>query len=603
MNNFVPFFVNSNICLKENDISSFSSFMTSIAGNTGNSYITYSLLKELGVDAKSMRHIQNIYTYNFDNAEGDIEYIKSNCSHIFLVLQDQIRINESYGLKLPYKDIENFIIKCQKPLIVVGLGANCLTGYDTEFYKKLSPDLVNFLFFLSHHSKEIGVRGNFTAEVLQSLGIDNVSVVGCPSFYEMGKNRIIRKSKQINISDIILTSRCPIISIRNNNQICQDVAEESIIRSIAFQENFNSYSNFEIQKQFHLSEFSKEQKEKLYKLVYEKFKNWQPDIIIGVNAVDPIIREIFPKALSLGIGAGIFQLKPFPNSHFLDPVGYVSHCSLYKFYKEIRNFKISEDENAEVENFKTQIYQMVQAHNPLKEILSQYRQKYKYLILFPLVVPDAFVRIETPFKQYVLEPFMNYMNQIPSDIGVIVTEHHCYNFITPEIENLLRKKYPNFIYLKGNVNEQNKISSLFFLPYVDAMVNGMSLLGIQALLFDVKIISQNERYNKCIQDCFGLKNINKVLKQKKENKNNIIYWLLTRYYFLAELFHNNDAFAELIRRRYDYFKVNGVDFEFFDKIISFPKFADFVTYFVQKNGFSLVEQTSASIVLKKVNIF
>ena len=72
---------------------------------------------------------------------------------------------------------------------------------------------------------------------------------------------------------------------------------------------------------------------------------------------------------------------------------------------------------------------------------------------------------------------------------------------------------------------------------------------------------------------------------------------------MAELFHNNDAFAELIRRRYDYFKVNGVDFEFFDKIISFPKFADFVTYFVQKNGFSLVEQTSASIVLKKVNIF
>ena len=93
------------------------------------------------------------------------------------------------------------------------------------------------------------------------------------------------------------------------------------------------------------------------------------------------------------------------------------------------------------------------------------------------------------------------------------------------------------------------------------------------------------------------------MKQKKENKNNIIYWLLTRYYFLAELFHNNDTFAELIKRRYDYFKANGVDFEFFDKIISFSKFADFVIDFVQKNGFSLVEQTSAPIVLKKVNIF
>ena len=42
-----PFFINSNICLKQDDISSFEKFMTSIAGNTGNSYITYALIKEL----------------------------------------------------------------------------------------------------------------------------------------------------------------------------------------------------------------------------------------------------------------------------------------------------------------------------------------------------------------------------------------------------------------------------------------------------------------------------------------------------------------------------------------------------------------------------
>ena len=49
----------------------------------------------------------------------------------------------------------------------------------------------------------------------------------------------------------------------------------------------------QIQRKFHLSEFTKEQKEKFCKLVDDKFKNWQPDVIIGVNTVDPIIREIF----------------------------------------------------------------------------------------------------------------------------------------------------------------------------------------------------------------------------------------------------------------------------------------------------------------------
>lgn len=42
-----PFFINSNICLEKKDISSYDLFMQSISGNTGNSYITYALIKEV----------------------------------------------------------------------------------------------------------------------------------------------------------------------------------------------------------------------------------------------------------------------------------------------------------------------------------------------------------------------------------------------------------------------------------------------------------------------------------------------------------------------------------------------------------------------------
>ncbi len=42
-----PFVLNSSICLEEEQISSFSSLMYNINYNIGNSYITYSVLKEL----------------------------------------------------------------------------------------------------------------------------------------------------------------------------------------------------------------------------------------------------------------------------------------------------------------------------------------------------------------------------------------------------------------------------------------------------------------------------------------------------------------------------------------------------------------------------
>ena len=48
MSNFRPFFINSNICLRKADISDYDSFTKAICGNTGNSYITYALMKDWG---------------------------------------------------------------------------------------------------------------------------------------------------------------------------------------------------------------------------------------------------------------------------------------------------------------------------------------------------------------------------------------------------------------------------------------------------------------------------------------------------------------------------------------------------------------------------
>ena len=123
-----PFIINSNICLSTLDICNAKSIYKSVAGNIGNSYITWSLLKIIFGGLIPFRGIQNIYDYNFEKSTSDIEYINNEATHVFFILQDQIRINESYGLKLPYDNIISFINKINKPIIIFGLGSN---SFDT----------------------------------------------------------------------------------------------------------------------------------------------------------------------------------------------------------------------------------------------------------------------------------------------------------------------------------------------------------------------------------------------------------------------------------------------------------------------------------------
>ncbi|MBP3925385.1 polysaccharide pyruvyl transferase family protein [bacterium] len=234
-----PFFINSNICLNSNDICSRENFYNSIAGNIGNSYITYALSKAIFGGLIDFNHIQNIYTYDFNSQNKDISTINNECSHVFLILQDQIRINESYNLQLPFKQLSNFIEKINKPVIVAGLGANSFNGYDNNLHKKLNPELINFLKVVSEHTEVIGLRGNYTKEVLHKIGINNTQVIGCPSFFENGKDRILIKKAYSPDFKIALTGfPFPIPKNPNIKVYLQDKQdfEDKITKIIAFDE-------------------------------------------------------------------------------------------------------------------------------------------------------------------------------------------------------------------------------------------------------------------------------------------------------------------------------------------------------------------------------
>ena len=240
------FFINSNLSF-EHQILDYKSFLSEVGGNVGNSYITYALIKKLYGKFIKVPHIPCIYNYDFEkNADKDIDYINNNCTHVFLILQDQIRINESYSLKLPYKKIINFLKKLKKPILIAGLGANSFNGYDKNFYKKLQPDLILFLKELSNLVECIGLRGCFTQEVLSQLGINNTEVIGCPSYFELGKNRFIVKKDIIEKSKILLTSSSPLKSLKYNYQCMQDWGEEKFISIITAKKKIKKFKFKEI---------------------------------------------------------------------------------------------------------------------------------------------------------------------------------------------------------------------------------------------------------------------------------------------------------------------------------------------------------------------
>ena len=251
------FFLNSNIFLDSDiEFNTLEDILMPLGGNTGNSYITYSLMKQIRCNNENIEHIPSIHNYNFLNQDKDIDIINNECDQVIFVMQDQIRTQESYEFKLPYNHIMNFIKKINKPIIIAGLGANSIHGYNKHFYENLDPELITFLKFLSDHCIEIGVRGNYTKEILNKFHINNVRPIGCPTFFERGKNRIIQK-KNKNLNNILYTSNNFFNSTINpKHVICQDLCETELLNAVIFNK-WNPNSDYYLlnkwkNKQYHL---------------------------------------------------------------------------------------------------------------------------------------------------------------------------------------------------------------------------------------------------------------------------------------------------------------------------------------------------------------
>jgi Polysaccharide pyruvyl transferase len=225
---FRPFVLNSNIRTDAAAIQSHEMSMVAVNHNTGNSYISYAVLKGLfgSVDPKKVgAGINNIW---LEDLPRQADEINATYSHVLLFMQDQIRADNQFA---KWDELNNLLQQIRIPIVVFSLGANSFAGWDANLHTKLSPGLIRFLNLLAERTAVLGIRGEFTADVLTKLGIKNHQITGCPSYFECGRARRVVKRDWNPEAKVLATG---LFSNAEHNRLHYVLQSESVLLKALF---------------------------------------------------------------------------------------------------------------------------------------------------------------------------------------------------------------------------------------------------------------------------------------------------------------------------------------------------------------------------------
>lgn len=134
--------------------------------NIGDAFVFDSSLKLMNFEVSKHLNIRNATAADIDryNAEFDFCFLRgSNYIHADMDWENAIPVLE----------------RLKMPILAFGIGAQA----PAKGKLVLSDSTKRVLRIIAEKSASIGVRGNFSAEVLWDLGIKNVRVIGCPTLF------------------------------------------------------------------------------------------------------------------------------------------------------------------------------------------------------------------------------------------------------------------------------------------------------------------------------------------------------------------------------------------------------------------------------------
>jgi hypothetical protein len=118
----------------------------------------------------------------FTVSAAEAARINAECDVFVLPLANAFRLSFASALTRLTAMIEELTV----PVVVLGVAAQGTLDYDASRLTRIEPLVKRFVSAVLDRSATIGVRGEFTANYLASLGFSAVDVIGCPAMYLHG---------------------------------------------------------------------------------------------------------------------------------------------------------------------------------------------------------------------------------------------------------------------------------------------------------------------------------------------------------------------------------------------------------------------------------
>lgn len=140
-------------------------------------YTSLELFKKCGLNTGNLAFWHAIDSHIDGDKEylgWDVEpaYVKKNFDALIFPAANQLNPDWDMGI------LANLFEKADVPIFICGLGVQAKDKTQALTFK---PGSKRFMHVLSERAVKIGVRGEYTAQVLQENGVDNIEVLGCPS--------------------------------------------------------------------------------------------------------------------------------------------------------------------------------------------------------------------------------------------------------------------------------------------------------------------------------------------------------------------------------------------------------------------------------------
>lgn len=281
--------------------------------------------------------------------------------------------------------------------------------------------------------------------------------------------------------------------------------------------------------------------EEIKAFLREKTADFCPDIVLVWETASEVIRKAFDHALVIDLMPGFMSRPPYPKMISLDPAGIYKNC----WYKDFQG-KATKEElllKKELQAYFKDFFDHLNAEDFIRNIYKL--EKETPFSLIPLQITDYFgFKYNCDYKnQY------DFLNQTLSNgkgkifvatqyTGKFVSE----NILTKENIEYLNKYTESCVKYQEELNEIDSISQSI-VPYCEEIYSISSTLGLQAALFDKKIVSESNSHLKFLNDPTIALNIISIIISRGQ-------------FFFEKAVEDKDYFKNILLDIYKKFKEN-----------------------------------------------